>query len=60
MQPSARSANVTARAADLAPVIAEIRAAGAPSLQAIADALNKRRIGASHGGTWAAAQVRDL
>jgi hypothetical protein len=41
-------------------VIAEIRGAGAASLRAIADALNKRRIGAPRGGTWAAAQVRDL
>jgi DNA invertase Pin-like site-specific DNA recombinase len=56
----ARSAKVAARAADLAPVIAEIRAGGAVSLRAIADALNSRRIAAPRGGTWAAAQVRDL
>jgi DNA invertase Pin-like site-specific DNA recombinase len=56
----ARSAKVAARAADLAPVIAEIRAGGAASLRAIADALNVRRIGAPRGGTWAAAQVREL
>jgi Recombinase len=49
-----------ARAADLAPVIVEIRAAGAASLRAIANALNMRRIAAPRGGTWAAAQVRDL
>jgi hypothetical protein len=49
-----------ARAADLAPVIAEIRAAGAASLRAIADALNTRCIAAPRGGTWAPAQVRDL
>jgi DNA invertase Pin-like site-specific DNA recombinase len=56
----ARSAKVAARTADLAPVIAEIRAGGAASLRAIADALNLRRIGAPRGGPWAAAQVRDL
>jgi hypothetical protein len=41
-------------------VIAEIRGAGAASLRAIADALNRRRIAAPRGGTWAAPQVRDL
>jgi hypothetical protein len=37
-----------------------IRAGSAGSLRAIANALNVRRIGAPRGGTWAAAQVRDL
>jgi hypothetical protein len=41
-------------------VIAEIRGDGVASLRAIADALNTRHIGAPRGGTWAAAQVRDL
>jgi DNA invertase Pin-like site-specific DNA recombinase len=54
----ARSAQVAARTADLAQVIAEIRAAGAASLRAIAHALNKRRIAAPRGGKWGAAQVR--
>jgi DNA invertase Pin-like site-specific DNA recombinase len=46
------------RAADVAPVIAELRAAGATSLRAIAAALNDRRIPTARGnGTWSAAQV---
>jgi DNA invertase Pin-like site-specific DNA recombinase len=49
----ARSAKVAARAADLAPVIAEIRSAGAASLRAVAAALNARRIAAPRGGMWA-------
>src|SRR5262249_82207 len=56
----ARSTKAAARAADLAPVITEIRAAGGNSLRAIAFALNKRLIPAPLGGAWGAAQVRDL
>ncbi|MEE7466209.1 resolvase [Methylobacterium oryzae] len=52
----------TARAADafaanVLPVIASIRAAGATSLRAIAAELNARRIETARGGTWTAAQV---
>jgi hypothetical protein len=54
----ARSATADARAADLAPVIEEIRAAGAKSLRAIAKELHGRGILAPRGGEWAAAQVR--
>jgi DNA invertase Pin-like site-specific DNA recombinase len=46
------------RAADLAPIIAEIRAAGATSLRAIAAGLNERGIPTARGhGTWSASQV---
>lgn len=45
------------RAGDLSPVIAEIRAAGASSLRAVADALNARGIPTARGGTWTAVQV---
>jgi DNA invertase Pin-like site-specific DNA recombinase len=55
-----RSAKAAARAADLAPTVAEIRAAGAESLRAIAAGLNEQRIPAPRGGQWAAPQVRDL
>ncbi|SEI04378.1 Site-specific DNA recombinase [Methylobacterium sp. 275MFSha3.1] len=53
----------TARAADafaanVLPVIASIRAAGATSLRAIAAELNARRIETARGGTWSAAQVQ--
>ncbi len=47
-----------ARATDLAPIIADIRAKGATSLQAIADALNTRAIVTVRGGQWRAEQVR--
>jgi Recombinase len=45
------------RAADIAPVIAELRQAGARSLNAIADGLNERGITAARGGSWSATQV---
>jgi DNA invertase Pin-like site-specific DNA recombinase len=46
------------RAADLAPTIKELQAAGATTLRAIADGLNARRIPTSRGsGEWSAVQV---
>lgn len=45
------------RAADLAPVIAELQASGAVSLRAIAAGLNDRNIPTANGGTWSATQV---
>lgn len=45
------------RAADLAPILAEIQAGGATSLQQIADALNARGIPAARGGSWSKTQV---
>jgi hypothetical protein len=49
-----------ARAAGLAPVIAELQASGATSLRAIANALNDRGIPTARGGRWFAASVRDV
>ena len=47
-----------ARAADVAPVIAELQASEATSLRAIADGLNARKIPTARGnGEWAATQV---
>jgi len=47
-----------ARAADVAPVIAELQAAGAESLRAIAAGLNARGIPTARGaGQWSAVQV---
>jgi len=47
-----------ARAADLAPTIAELQAAGATSLRAIAAGLNERGIPTARGtGMWSATQV---
>ena len=46
------------RAADLAPVISELQAAGKTSLRAIAEGLNERGIPTARGtGSWSAAQV---
>lgn len=46
------------RATDLAPVIAELQAAGATSLRAIAAGLNERKIPTARGtGEWSAVQV---
>jgi hypothetical protein len=46
-----RSAN------NIAPIIAELQAGGATSLQDIAAGLNQRGITTARGGTWSARQV---
>jgi DNA invertase Pin-like site-specific DNA recombinase len=46
-----------AEAADLAPVIAELQAAGATSLRAIAAGSNERGIPTARSGAWNATQV---
>lgn len=48
---------VQARATDLAPIIAELRAGGAESTRAIAAALNARNIPTARGGQWRSGQV---
>jgi hypothetical protein len=54
-----RVARADARAADLAPLIAELRAAGVTTLQGIADGLNRSGIPTPRGrGEWQAPQVR--
>src|SRR5262245_811662 len=54
----ALQARANARAADIAPVIAELQAGGAASLRAIADGLNAKGIPTARGdGTWSAVQV---
>ena len=42
---------------NIAPIIAELRAGGATSLQDIAAGLNQRGITTARGGTWSARQV---
>ena len=55
---AARTAIAAAKAADLAPIIAELRAAGATSLRAIAAGLNERGIPTASGkANWSAMQV---
>lgn len=48
----------TERAADIVPIVAELHAAGATSLRAVAAGLNERGIPTARGsGTWSAVQV---
>ncbi|TNC10422.1 resolvase [Methylobacterium terricola] len=55
---AAQTAKARARTADLAPTIAELRAAGITSATAIARALTEKRIPTSRGGdTWTTTQV---
>ena len=51
-------AKARARAADLAPLIAEHQAQGAATLRDIAKALNKRGIPTARGKEWTVEQVR--
>jgi hypothetical protein len=47
-------------AANVVPVINEVRRAGATTLREIADALNARGISTPRGGQWYAASVRNV
>jgi DNA invertase Pin-like site-specific DNA recombinase len=51
-------AQAVERAQALAPIVAEIRAAGASSLRAIAAGLDARGIATAQGGRWSAMQVK--
>ncbi|MEO1276035.1 MAG: recombinase family protein [Pseudomonadota bacterium] len=57
---AAVSANADRFAADLAPVLADIRAAGHTSLRAIAAELNARGMLTRRGGRWHVSTVRNL
>jgi DNA invertase Pin-like site-specific DNA recombinase len=54
----AKTRKAAERAADLAPVIEELRQEGAQSTRAIAAGLNARRIPAPRGGEWTGVQVQ--
>jgi DNA invertase Pin-like site-specific DNA recombinase len=54
----AHTANAASRAADLAPVLEQLRVEGAGSFGALAAALNSRGIPATRGGRWTATSVR--
>ena len=55
---SVKDTSVNGRAANnIAPIIAELQAGGATSLQDIAARLNQRGITTARGGTWSAKQV---
>jgi hypothetical protein len=55
-----RGAKADQRAQDLAPVIEEVRAAGASSLRQLARGLNDRGLTTARGNAWTAAQVQRL
>jgi DNA invertase Pin-like site-specific DNA recombinase len=52
-----RQSMADSRAADLLPIIAEIREAGATTLQQVADGLNAKGIPTARGGSWSPVQV---
>lgn len=56
----ALKAGAEARAADLAPIVAELRAEGYTSLPALASQLNARSIRTARGGQWHASSVSNL
>lgn len=53
-----RGARADRRSVDLAPIIAELRAAGASSLREIAAGLNEKGVRTSRGSEWSAVQVK--
>ncbi|GEO19244.1 recombinase family protein [Microvirga aerophila] len=53
-----RSSKAKRRAADIVPIVEDIRVSGAVSLRQIAAALNTRGIRTSRGGAWSAVQVQ--
>lgn len=55
-----QAARATRRAADLAPIVEELRSAGVTSLIGLATALNERGVPAARGGRWSPVQVRRL
>jgi DNA invertase Pin-like site-specific DNA recombinase len=57
---AALRSNADRRAQDLAGTVAAIRAAGATSLQKVADELNRQGITTARGGRWYPCTVRDL
>ena len=54
----AYKAEAARRAAELAPIIADVQASGASSLRQIAAGLNQRNTSAARGGAWTAMQVK--
>ena len=55
---TARTAKSAARATDIAPIIADLKASGTVSLRQIAANLNERGIPTARGGQWSAVQVQ--
>jgi DNA invertase Pin-like site-specific DNA recombinase len=57
---AARAAGAQSYAANLAPMINQIRAEGATTVRAIADELNERGVPSRRGGAWGPSQVMRL
>lgn len=57
---AARVAGAAEFAAPLAPMIAQLRAAGVTTVRGIADALNERCVPSRRGGVWGPSQVQRL
>lgn len=57
---AARAAQADRRAFDLAPIIRSMQVSGTSSLRGIATQLDQRGITAPRGGSWSAAQVRNV
>lgn len=57
MAVEAIQARADAKAADLAPIIKELQAAGKTSLRAVAEGFNEQGIPTSRGGKWSSPQV---
>jgi hypothetical protein len=55
---AARIMKAGSRASDLAPIIEELKAAGAVSLRQIAAGLNAKGVRTARGGKWSAVQVQ--
>ena len=56
----ANAAQADRHAANVAPIVRQVQAAGGKTLREIADALNARGIRTARGGTWHASTVRNL
>jgi DNA invertase Pin-like site-specific DNA recombinase len=57
---AAQSANADAFAANVLPIVRQLRESGVTTLAAIADALNARGVRTARGGEWHASTVRNL
>lgn len=57
---ASRAATAARQAADVLPIIGEIRETGATSLRQIASGLNERGIPTAKGGAWSAVQVQRI
>ncbi len=57
---ASRAAKAKDFAASLAPIVAAIKAEGAATVRAIAEALNKRGVPTRRGGSWGPSQVQRL